>query len=106
MTTPPPADPPKDPEPADPPKPADPPPADPPKPPDPPAPPKPAEDDDVIKDRAELARLREENKTLRDQAKPKPPAPPKKEDKPPAPADPPVKKKRRVSSLLGDHYKD
>lgn len=102
MATPPePQDPPADPAP-EPTPPADPPapepaPADPPKAPEP--------DDDVIKDRAELARLRRENEDLKAAAKPKAPAPPKKVDKPADP-EPPKKRKRRVSRLMGDHYDD
>lgn len=97
MTTPPPADPPAPPAP----------PADPPAPPAPPADPPapPAPDDDVIKDRAELARLRAENAELK---KPKPPAPPKKTAPPVPPADPPVpvKRRRSTSRLLGDNFYD
>lgn len=91
----PPADPPKDPAPPpDPPK--DPaPPADPPKDPAPPTPPA-DPDDDVIKDRAELARLRAENAELK--AKKTAPAPPKKDPSPPAPPADPPKKRARVSS--------
>jgi hypothetical protein len=62
-------------------------------------------DDDVIKDRAELARLRAENEDLKKSQKPKAPAPQKKAEKPADP-EPPKKRKRRVSRLLGDHYDD
>lgn len=106
MTTPPPADPPKDPEPpapVDPPKDPDPVPPAPPAPVDPPKDPVPDPDDDVVKDRAELARLRAENAELQKNQKPKAPAPPKKAEKDPDPV-PPVKRKRRVSRLLGEHY--
>jgi hypothetical protein len=79
--------------------------------PTPPAPPAP--DDDIIADRAELARLREENASLKaPPPKKTAPAPPKKTAPAPAtppPATPPVakgKRRRRVSSLLGDHYDD
>jgi len=70
---------------------------------DPPKDPAPDPDDDVIKDRAELARLRAENAELQKNQKPKAPAPPKKAEKDPDPV-PPVKRKRRVSRLLGEHY--
>jgi hypothetical protein len=80
--------------------------------PEPPAPdpePDPEPDDDVIADRAELARLREENGRLTventDLKKPKPPAPPKKAEKPKEEA-PPKKPRRRTSRLLGDHFYD
>ena len=51
---------------------------------------------------SENGRLTAENADLK---KPKPPAPPKKTEKPKDP-DPPVKKRRRTSRLLGDHYYD
>lgn len=97
------ADPPKADLPEDPPTP---PAADPPKAEPPADPPKSSEDDDVIKDRAELERLREENATLKQAQKPKAPAPPKKAEKPKVEAEPPTKRRRRVSRLMGDFYDD